>query len=144
MAKLMELEVLTPAKSLVLRNDVVYVLLDAVTGGLGILANHEPLIAALKEGPLKIQDEKGNLSVAYIEGGFAEVKDNKVIILTPRAELAEHIDAAHYEQLVQEAHQRLDNPDTLTDIEHTEKILRRANARLHTVELAKTAKPLRV
>lgn len=144
MANLMDLEVLTPDKSLVLRNDVVYVLLDAVTGGIGILANHEPLIAALKEGPLKIQNHKGELSIAYIEGGFAEVKDNKVVILTPRAQLAEHIDVAHFEELVREAHQRLEHPDSLTDIEHTEKVLRRAQARLATVELAKTAKALRV
>ncbi len=144
MVKLMELEVLTPAKSLVLRSDVAYVLLDVVTGGIGVLANHEPLLAVLKEGPLKIQNDKGELSLAYVEGGFVEVKDNKVVILTPRAELAEHIDALHYENLVQEAQARLENPDSLTDIEHTEKILRRAKARLATIALAKTAKPLRI
>jgi len=142
MAKLMELEVLSPARELVSRDDVVYVLINTVNGGIGILANHAPLLAALKEGPLKIQKASGAITIAYLEGGFAEVKDNKIVILTPRAELAENIDVAYYKNLQQEARNRLENPDALTDIEHTEKILRRAQARLKTVELAKDPKGL--
>ena len=101
MAKLMELEVLSPARTLVFREDVVYVLIETVTGGIGILANHAPLLAALKEGPLKIQGSGGDITIAYLEGGFAEVKENKVVILTPRAELAANIDVNHWEQVQQ-------------------------------------------
>ena len=144
MAKLMELEVLSPSRTLVSKDDVVYVLFDTITGGIGVLANHAPLLAALKEGPLKIQGAGGAITIAYLEGGFEEVKDNKIVILTPRAELAENIDVEHYEQLQQEARARLENPDALTDIEHTEKILRRAQARLKTVKLAQDPKGLQL
>lgn len=92
MASLMTLEVLTPDQYLMKRKDIAYVLLNTVTGGIGILANHGPLIAVLGEGTLKLQDGNNHVILLYVEGGFAEVKDNKVIILTPKAELAEHID----------------------------------------------------
>ncbi len=141
MANLMKLEVLTPEKILVSREDIAYVLLNTVTGGIGILANHGPLIAVLGEGTLKVQDENENVILVYVEGGFAEVKDNEVVILTPRAQRAEKIDTAKYEKLRDEARERLEHPDALTDIAHTEKILRRAEARLKTASLVGKVAP---
>ena len=126
MASLMTLEVLTPDQYLMKRKDIAYVLLNTVTGGIGILANHGPLIAVLGEGTLKLQDGNNHVILLYVEGGFAEVKDNKVIILTPKAELAEHIDVKKWEAVRDEAAARLTRPGVLTDIEHTEKTLRRA------------------
>jgi len=136
MAKLMQLEILTPEKSLLRRNDVTYVFLNTVYGGLGVLANHAPVLATLKEGPLKVQDENGKLTFVYVEGGFAQIQDNKVVVLTRKAELAQNIDRGKYEQVKQEANNRLQNPDKFTDIEHTEKILRRAIGRLKTLDMA--------
>jgi len=141
MANLMKLEVLTPEKVLVSREDIGYVLLNTVTGGIGILANHGPLIAVLGEGTLKLQDDKDNVILVYVEGGFAEVKDNKVVILTPRAQRAEKIDTAKYEKLRDEARERLEHPDALTDIAHTEKVLRRAEARLKAASLVGRVAP---
>jgi len=141
MANLMKLEVLTPEKILVSREDIAYILLNTVTGGIGILANHGPLIAVLGEGTLKLQDEKDNVILLYVEGGFAEVKDNKVVILTPRAQRAETIDTARYEKLRDEARERLEHPDALTDIAHTEKVLRRAEARLKAASLVGRVAP---
>ncbi len=136
MAKLMQLEILTPEKSLLRRNDVTYVFLNTVYGGLGVLANHAPVLATLKEGPLKVQDENGKLTFVYVEGGFAQIQDNKVVVLTRKAELAQNIDRGKYEQVKQEANNRLQNPDKFTDIEHTEKILHRAIGRLKTLDMA--------
>lgn len=136
MAKLMQLEILTPEKSLLRRNDVTYVFLNTVYGGLGVLANHAPVLATLKEGPLKVQDEDGKLTFVYVEGGFAQIQDNKVVVLTRKAELAQTIDKGKYEQVKQEANNRLQNPDKFTDIEHTEKILHRAIGRLKTLDMA--------
>ena len=73
MASLMTLEVLTPDQYLMKRKDIAYVLLNTVTGGIGILANHGPLIAVLGEGTLKLQDGNNHVILLYVEGGFAEV-----------------------------------------------------------------------
>ena len=141
MARLMKLEVLTPEIILVKREDISYVLLNTVTGGVGVLANHGPMIAVLGEGTLKLQDKDNHVILVYVEGGFAEVKDNQVVILTPRAQRAEKIDVAKYQQIRDEALARLDHPDALTDVEHTEKILRRAEARLRTAALVGKVEP---
>ena len=95
MANVMSLEVLTPEKLLVKRKDISYVLLNTVNGGIGILANHGPMLAVLGEGTLKLQDQDHHVILVYVEGGFAEVKENKVIILTPRAERAETVSYTH-------------------------------------------------
>ncbi|MCH3950510.1 MAG: ATP synthase F1 subunit epsilon [Acidaminococcus sp.] len=144
MAKLMSLEVLTPDRYLVQRKDISYVLLNTVTGGVGILANHGPMVAVLSEGTLKLQDKDNHVILVYVEGGFAEVKDNKVVILTPRAQKAENIDVAKYEGIRDEALRRLEHPDALTDIEHTEKVLRRAQARLKTASLLNKVEPFQI
>lgn len=136
MAKLMQLEILTPEKSLFQRNDVTYLFITTVYGGLGILANHAPVLATLREGPLKVQDEHKNLIFAYVEGGFVQIQDNRVVILTRQAELAQNIDKEKYMEVKKEAQARLANPDKFTDIEHTEKVLARAIGRLKTLDLA--------
>ena len=99
------------------------------------------MIAVLGEGALKLQDKDNQVILVYVEGGFAEVKDNQVVILTPRAQRAEKIDVAKYQQIRDEAQARLDHPDALTDVAHTEKILRRAEARLRTASLVGKVQP---
>jgi F-type H+-transporting ATPase subunit epsilon len=144
MANLMTLEVLTPDQYLVKRKDISYVLLNTVSGGVGILANHGPLVAVLSEGTLKLQDEKNDVILVYVEGGFAEVKDNKVVILTPRAQKAENIDVKKWEAVRDDALKRLEHPDALTDIEHTEKTLKRAEARLKTASMIGKVAPYHI
>lgn len=95
----------------------------------------DPSLPFSVRGTLKLQDGNNHVILLYVEGGFAEVKDNKVIILTPKAELAEHIDVKKWEAVRDEAAARLTRPGVLTDIEHTEKTLRRAEARLKTANL---------
>lgn len=136
MAKLMQLEVITPEKSLLVRHDVSYVLAETVIGGVGILANHAPLIATLAEGPLKYQDETGALHFVYVEGGFMEVGHNKVTILSVEAENAADIDVEKNNRRLEAATKLLANLDPTTDIVAVAKRLSCARARLKTVELA--------
>ena len=136
MAKLMQLEVITPDKSLLVRQDVSYVLAETVIGGVGILANHAPLIATLTEGPLKYQDETGALHFVYVEGGFMEVGNNKVTILSVDAEDAADIDVEKNKRRVESAQNRLSNLEPTTDVAVVAKRLRCAKARLKTVERA--------
>lgn len=52
MANLMQLEIVTPDKYFIKRDDVVYAGFEALDGGFGVFANHMPAIAALKDAPL--------------------------------------------------------------------------------------------
>ena len=126
MAKLMQLEIVTPDKSLMKRNDISYVLAETVMGPIGILANHAPLIGTLNESPLKYRSEDGKDHFIFIDAGFMEVNNNKVTVLSAAAEMAEARALKHIE-----------NPEPTIDLEVIGRNLRRAKGRLKTVQLAR-------
>ncbi len=132
----MQLEVITPDKSLLVRKDISYVLAETVVGGVGILANHAPLIATLAEGPLKYKDEAGVLHFVYVEGGFMEVGNNKVTILSVDAQDSADIDVEKNKHRLEAAKNLLANLEPTTDIVAVAKRLKCAKARLKTAELA--------
>jgi F-type H+-transporting ATPase subunit epsilon len=57
-------------------------------GELGIMANHEPLMGALVTGPVTIEAEDGTRTTIGVHGGFLQVLDNQVTLLTDRAQVA--------------------------------------------------------
>lgn len=71
---------------------VTSVVATAVTGELGIMANHTPLMAALKAGHVHIFTEDGDEEVLYVSSGFMEVQPDKTIILADAGEHAENLD----------------------------------------------------
>lgn len=58
-------------------------------GELGIMADHEPLMAACATGPVEIEAESGERTTIGVHGGFIQVVDNQVTLITDRAEVAE-------------------------------------------------------
>lgn len=61
-------------------------------GEIGILAGHEPVLALLVEGPLRIERSDGSKLLVAIHGGFFSVANDSVQIIAELAELAEDID----------------------------------------------------
>ena len=90
MSKTMKLDILTPERT-VCCVEVDMVVARAVDGEVGILYNHAPLVVALDIAPLryKVGDEEHEVSVC---NGFMEVRDNRISVLTPCAEMEEEID----------------------------------------------------
>ena len=92
----MILEVLTPDEIL-FKGDVSQVILPGLDGSFGILDSHAPLISALTNGDVRVDqnaDEnkafEGRLNKEFksesqftfpINGGVVEVNDNKILIL---------------------------------------------------------------
>jgi F-type H+-transporting ATPase subunit epsilon len=85
--------VVTPEKT-ALEQSAQFVALPAVDGELGILANHSPMIARLGFGEMRIESDDGKVSRYYIDGGFAQIADNVVTVLSDRAIAANTIDVA--------------------------------------------------
>lgn len=82
----MTLEILTPEKK-VFSGDVYGVQLPGIDGLFEVLEKHAPLVSALQPGKLKILKDKQNHTSFYnIKGGFAEVLNNKIIVLVEGAE----------------------------------------------------------
>ncbi|RLP83268.1 F0F1 ATP synthase subunit epsilon [Mycetocola lacteus] len=58
-----------------------------VEGQIGILAGHEPLLAILASGEVRITLENGEKIVAQADGGFLSVEHNSVSIVAGAASL---------------------------------------------------------
>lgn len=80
-----ECTVVTPEQQ-AFSNQVTQVILPAHDGKMGILTGRSPLLVKLAKGPLRLDPEKGPSVSLQIDGGIAQMKDNKLTILTPRAE----------------------------------------------------------
>jgi F-type H+-transporting ATPase subunit epsilon len=75
--------VVTPEQT-ALEQDAEFVALPLYDGEIGIASNHSPLIGRLGYGEMRIKGG-GATKTLYIDGGFVEVADNVVSVLTNRA-----------------------------------------------------------
>ena len=57
-------------------------------GEIGIMANHEALMGALVTGPVTIEAEDGTRTTIGVHGGFLQVLNNQVTLITDRAQVA--------------------------------------------------------
>jgi F-type H+-transporting ATPase subunit epsilon len=86
--------IVTPEQQ-VLDESVTQVIVPAHDGQIGILTDRAPLLVKLGLGPLRI-DAAGagaGTRVLFVEGGIAQMKDNRLTILTNEAIPANEIDA---------------------------------------------------
>ena len=96
-----------PPERILVEREVEAVLLRTVDGEITFLAGHSPLIGVVHPGLVRLQSEDGTVQRVAVHGGFVEVGDSGVTVLTPIAELAEEIDVERARQALQGAEQRL-------------------------------------
>ena len=99
------LEIATPMR-LVITETVDEVVAPGIEGYFGVLPGHAPFLTTLGIGELtfKVGRDERHLAVS---GGFAEVRNDKVIVLADTAELPEDIDRTRAERARDRAEQRL-------------------------------------
>jgi F-type H+-transporting ATPase subunit epsilon len=125
-------EVVSPERILY-SGDARMVLCRTTDGEIAFLTDHAPLVGALGIGEVRIDPaEAGAASVRVaVHGGFVEVRDNRVIILSDVAELAEQIDVDRARRAKASAEEALRaDPDD----EEAADALKRAEARLKVAE----------
>ncbi len=83
------LEIVTPLKT-AYKESVNMIIVRTVTGDMGILPKHAPLVTELAVGEMVIKKD-GEEKKYFISGGFMEVSKEKVIILADKALKAEDI-----------------------------------------------------
>jgi F-type H+-transporting ATPase subunit epsilon len=96
-------------------------------GQIGILPGRAPLVARVGYGELQITTAAGKKSY-FVDGGFVQVKQGIVSLLTNRAQTADSLDARDAEDELQVARQRL--PTTDADFAEKAKELMRARRKL--------------
>jgi F-type H+-transporting ATPase subunit epsilon len=94
------------------------VVIPGSQGYFGVLPGHAPLLATLGIGELTYRVGREEYHVA-VSGGFAEVLNDKVIVLADAAETPADIDRARAEQARDRAESRLSGRATQEDIDYT-------------------------
>jgi F-type H+-transporting ATPase subunit epsilon len=132
--KTQRLEVVTPERK-VYSEDVDFVVVPGSEGEMGFLPGHSPLASSLKIGVLRVTRDAGGkpLRIA-ITGGFVEVMDSRVTVLTSAAEREDEIDKKRAEAAKQRAEQRLAARTPELDVMRAELALKRALNRLKLFE----------
>ena len=83
---LMRVDVVSP-EAVLWSGEAGFVVARTVDGEIGILAHHEPLMAALATGTVEIETAEERVRVE-VAGGFLQIFDNTVTVLADQATLA--------------------------------------------------------
>ena len=118
--------VVTPERAL-LDEPADFIALPLYDGELGVLPGRAPLVGRLGYGELQITTAAGKRSY-FIDGGFVQVKQGVVSLLTDRAQPADKLDAHQAEDELQKAQQR--HPKGDADFAEKAKELLRARRKL--------------
>jgi F-type H+-transporting ATPase subunit epsilon len=126
------LEIVTP-QGLVFSEEVDEVTASGSEGEFGVLPGHVPFVTTLKIGMLTCK--KGTESkFFFVNWGYAEVGDEKVMVLADSAERSEEIDIERAKAAMKRAEERLKKAEEI-DFTRAESSLERAVTRVQVAEL---------
>jgi len=122
------LEVATPTR-LVVAETVDEVVVPGSEGYFGVLPGHAPLLATLGIGELMYRKDTAQYYLA-LTGGFAEVRNDKVIVLAENAERPDEIDRERAQRAKERAERLLSGREPDVDYARAQAALTRAVIRL--------------
>jgi F-type H+-transporting ATPase subunit epsilon len=86
MAKAFRVDVVSP-EATVWSGEATFIVARTPEGEIGILADHEPLLAALVTSAVQVEGSDGSKATIGVHGGFLQVLQNQVTLLTDRAQI---------------------------------------------------------
>jgi len=128
--KRFQLAVVTPEAS-VLETEATFVALPAHDGEIGVLRDRAPLLIKLDVGLLRAETADGSTRL-YVDGGFAEMIDNRLTVLTEDAKNPAELDRDEARQSLADAQGMTAQDDQA--FAAREKALRRARVQLRLTQ----------
>jgi F-type H+-transporting ATPase subunit epsilon len=128
----LHLDIVTPEKK-VFSDAVDNVYLPGADGEIGVLPMHAGLVTALKPGELRYLHQ-GKVNTLAIGSGFAEITQEKVIVLTDMALGEAEIDEQSAEEAIKRAQKKLANVEHSIDAEevaYLQSIISKSTAAIH-------------
>ena len=137
----MRFEVVTP-KGAKVSAEAAAVSAPGTLGELDVLPGHRPLITSLGIGLLSYASGSER-HYLVVNGGFLEVADDKLVVITERAETPDEIDIERAEKSLKEAEERLKElgDEAGSALEFALDSKKRALARIEAAKLKKQAIP---
>ena len=102
MSEQFNLEIVSPEKSFLKKDNVIEVVVPAFEGEMGILKDHISIISFLKPGIIKVHSSNEESSF-YVDDGIVEFKDNTLSILTSNIFDIKNSDNAKIQEMIKEA-----------------------------------------
>ncbi len=131
MAEKLTLEVVTPYGS-VLKEEVDEVVATGTEGEFGVLPGHVPFVTTLKIGML-IYKKGGTAHYVFVNSGYSEVYEDRILVLADSAERAEDIDVERAREALRRAEERLAKQEDI-DFARAQAALARATTRIELAE----------
>ena len=88
-----ELEIVTPGK-LLLSESADMIVVPGGEGDFGVLPGHAPILSTVRAGTIDVYDGDKVSAQIFVEGGFAEVTDERCTVLAEEAMMVADIDKA--------------------------------------------------
>jgi F-type H+-transporting ATPase subunit epsilon len=123
----LQIEIVTPERLLV-SDEATEVQVPGISGYLGILPGHAPLITEVGSGEFSYRKPDGKVERLALHWGFAEVLPDKVTVLAERAEKASDIDVEVAKRQRQMAEEQLKDPNA--NQEEALRLIERAKTRI--------------
>lgn len=86
MAKPFHVDIVSP-EGLAWSGEAEFLVARTPEGEVGILADHEPVMAALVQGIVSVDEVGGTRTKIDVDGGFLQVLANQVTLITDRARI---------------------------------------------------------
>jgi len=99
-------EVVTPEREVRVCDDATFVLAHGIEGDVGILPGMAPMLIALGIGPMKIEQGERE-SQLLLDGGFLQVKDDRVIVLAEYAILPDDVNAQQVSERIDDLKRKI-------------------------------------
>ena len=129
MSKL-QIVIVTP-ETTTLDQEADFVVLPLFDGESGVSANHAPMIGRLGPGELRVKNGS-DTHCFYVDGGFVQIEDNVVSVLTGSSTPANDIDAAEAKKALEAASELPSGNATLADVKR--KAVSQAQAKIRVAE----------
>ena len=111
MADVVQFDLVSPER-LVLSSEVSMVVVPGAEGDFGVLPSHAPMISNLRSGVISIYNDRAIEARIFVGGGFAEVSNNRLTVLTEEAVALDEIKKADADARLAEARAAVgDAPD---------------------------------
>ena len=135
MADTFELEIATPER-LIVRETVVRAQIPGKDGYYGILPDHAAMVSALGIGTLSYATASGGTYIVAVHGGFFEVLENRVRVLSDVAEPGVEIDVTRAQKAREKASHELIDPSEGSSPAMALAAVMRAEARIEAARKA--------
>jgi F-type H+-transporting ATPase subunit epsilon len=125
--------------------DVYEVILPTMSGLIGVLPGHMPLVSVATDGVVSVRhkstDRDDMMDVFAISGGVIEVRDNNLSVLVDEADASDEISEAEAKEAMERAQKLKAEAKDQVSLEQAQSLIDRQAVRLQVAGLKRNRRP---